>query len=111
MKIAIPTQAHPIDLKSVSCQVNGVSLDRGERVIDFSATLSLDDIRDAVHRLTTEYQYDYFCPTIITTSMEVYRHNLRLFAEAMKCEWGAPILGVHLEGPVLNRSCIGAHPV
>jgi N-acetylglucosamine-6-phosphate deacetylase len=99
------------ELTAVSCQVNGVTLAENNRVIDFSGMLSLEDIRLATIRLTRDFGYDYFCPTIITTSMEVYKHNLTEFAKAMQEDWGSSILGVHLEGPALNANCIGAHPV
>lgn len=43
-----------------------------------------------------------YCPTIITSDLELYKRNLPILAEAMSSEQGARILGIHVEGPFLN---------
>ena len=50
-----------------------------------------------------------FLPTIITSPFELYPQRLREIEEAGHHTGGAHVLGVHLEGPYLNRIRRGAH--
>mmetsp|Transcript_9595 Transcript_9595/g.22405 ORF Transcript_9595/g.22405 Transcript_9595/m.22405 type:complete len:355 (+) Transcript_9595:915-1979(+) len=56
-----------------------------------------------------------FCPTMVSSSSETYRHVLALMREARQNQatgrgkFGANVLGLHLEGPFFAKSKRGAH--
>jgi len=92
----------------IDIQVNGY------KGIDFSAeTLTLEQILTATRELAKDGTCAY-CPTVCTASMDIYRRNLPLLAEAMRDpECSRHILGVHLEGPFISpqEGARGAHPL
>ncbi len=81
----------------VDLQVNGYL------GVNFSAPgLTVEKIRFATQRLIEQGTVAY-CPTVITSPMELYRENLPVIAKAMKEPDLAPhILGIHLEGPFIS---------
>ena len=91
----------------VDLQVNGYL------GIDFSAPgLSLDRVRQVVFTLR-DRGTAAFCPTMITSSMEIYRQNLPVLADAIEDKDLQPhLLGLHLEGPFISPldGARGAHP-
>ncbi len=90
----------------VDLQVNGY------KGVDFSApNLTLKAINLVSDQLLAQGTIGY-CPTLISSPLEIYERNLPLIAEAMESKQGAQILGIHLEGPFLNPKYgpRGIHP-
>jgi N-acetylglucosamine-6-phosphate deacetylase len=90
----------------VDLQVNGF------KGVDFSSPdLTLRGI-ESVGRQLLQHGVVGYCPTLISSPLEVYRHNLPLIAQASKSKNGARILGVHLEGPFISpdSGARGIHP-
>lgn len=50
-----------------------------------------------------------FMPTLVTSDFEAYQRSLKIISEIKQTATGARVLGVHLEGPYLNRHYKGAH--
>ncbi|CAH0560663.1 unnamed protein product [Brassicogethes aeneus] len=51
-----------------------------------------------------------FCPTVVTSPIEVYHKILPLIRKKKGGKHGAAILGCHCEGPFINVAKNGAHP-
>lgn len=83
----------------VDLQVNG------QIGVDFSsATLTADDFMRAAEAVLNSGTA-VFLPTVITSSMELYRRNLPLIAETIENHGlTGQIPGIHLEGPFLNQA-------
>jgi N-acetylglucosamine-6-phosphate deacetylase len=80
----------------VDLQVNGY------KGIDFSnPNLQKEDIKFVSKELLKLGVIGY-CPTLISSKLDTYKHNLPLLAEAMNDQIGAQMLGIHLEGPFIN---------
>jgi N-acetylglucosamine-6-phosphate deacetylase len=92
----------------IDLQVNGY------QGVDFSdAGLTEEDFMRACRQLL-EAGPTAFLPTLITSSTEVYEHNLPLIAQALgRGEFRGRVLGVHLEGPFIapEDGARGAHSI
>ncbi len=98
-------EVHPAGF--VDLQVNGYL------GIDFSGPdLTIDKVRQVVERLR-ERGTVAFCPTVITSSLELYESNLPVLARCLKePDLAGVLLGQHLEGPFISPDdgARGAHP-
>ena len=80
----------------IDLQVNGF------KGIDFcNPNLSLDDIK-FVNRELLKVGTIGYCPTLISSSLEVYKRNLSILSRGCQLKAGAKILGIHLEGPFIS---------
>ncbi len=90
----------------VDLQLNGF------KGVDFSdAQLGVESFTTACRQILASGT-SAFLPTVVTSSREVYRHNLPLIANVLKHEeFAGRLLGIHLEGPFISPAdgARGAH--
>lgn len=85
----------------------------GFKGVNFSAPdLTLDQVRMATRELVKAGTTAY-CPTVITSPLDNYKHSLPILATAMRDKELKPhLLGIHMEGPFISpiEGARGAHP-
>ncbi|MCG2661788.1 MAG: N-acetylglucosamine-6-phosphate deacetylase [Kiritimatiellae bacterium] len=85
----------------------------GFKGINFSAPdLTLDQVRMATRELVKAGTVAY-CPTVVTNSLDNFKHSLPILASAMRDKELKPhLLGIHMEGPFISpiEGARGAHP-
>ncbi|KAK3814477.1 MAG: hypothetical protein J3Q66DRAFT_346568 [Benniella sp.] len=91
----------------IEAQINGAF------GVDFSVPLEHDAYEKAllkVNRGLLKFGTTSYCPTIVSSSAEVYHKVLpHLKPRPGSVATGATILGAHVEGPFINEARIGAH--
>ncbi|XP_043269493.1 N-acetylglucosamine-6-phosphate deacetylase [Venturia canescens] len=78
--------------------------------IDFSE--NRENIEEGVNRVAKgllAHGVTSFCPTLVTSPLEIYRRVLPKIKKQKGGKEGAAVLGVHAEGPFISRSKKGAH--
>ncbi|KAJ8935065.1 hypothetical protein NQ318_007164 [Aromia moschata] len=77
---------------------------------DFSFRDRTEEGVDLVSKKLLSHGVTSYCPTLVTSPQEVYHKVLPKIKRRKGDRNGATILGVHVEGPFINREKKGAHP-
>jgi len=77
--------------------------------VDFSSTALTEDGVRQVARQLLRSGCTAFCPTLVTSTSEVYHATIEKLQARPGTTSGAEILGAHLEGPFMSEHKFGAH--
>ncbi|KAK3100096.1 hypothetical protein FSP39_014705 [Pinctada imbricata] len=107
-RVAADTQ---IDCKGAIISAGFIDIQiNGAFGVDFSA--DVDTIEDGVQKVAEgllAHGVTSFCPTLVTSPKEIYTQIVPKVKKKNGSKDGAGILGLHLEGPFINKEKKGAH--